>query len=174
MKYSCTINAWAFVAMSVIFGCSTELKPANVKVEDVRRHYYPVMVGEILTLSYEIENIGDEPLVISEIQTTCGCISKDAGRKIIPRGQKTILNFEYDSSKNLGYVEHEIRLYGNFDTTNVLKLYFDVNVVPDADYTKDYEALHKESFRERVRDKKGDRETNRKSYYVDSVFKAPQ
>lgn len=164
-----TINIIIIVFLSVIYGCSTELKPTSVKINDPVRHYYPIMTGEILTLSYEIENTGKEPLVISEIQTTCGCVATDEKRRVIPEGQKAVINFEYDSSKNIGYVEHEILLYGNFENSSICKLYFDVNVVPGSDYTEDYEVLHKE--REKKNIFKKSTSSGKKNYYVDSVTK---
>ena len=157
------INIFITAFLSVIYyGCSSELKPTSVIINDTVRHYYPIATGDILKLSYEIENTGKEPLVISEIQTTCGCIATDNQRKVIPEGQKATINFEYDSSKNIGYVEHEILLYGNFENSSFYKLYFDVNVVPGTDYTEDYEILSKE------------RKNNisvKKNYYIDSLTK---
>ena len=158
------INIIIIAFLSVIYGCSTELKPTSVRINDTVRHYYPIMTGETLTLSYEIENTGKDPLVISEIQTTCGCIATDNKRRVIPEGQKAIINFEYDSSKNIGYVEHEILLYGNFENSSIYKLYFDVNVVPGSDYTEDYEVLHKEI-------EKKNTSSGKINYYVDSVTK---
>ena len=54
--------------------CDKQLKPASVIVVDPIRHYYPVIQGEMMDLSYEIENTSDNPLFIQELQTTCGCI----------------------------------------------------------------------------------------------------
>lgn len=164
------INTIIISSILSIYGCSTELKPTSVSINDTVRHYYPIMTGEILNLSYEIENTGKEPLVISEIQSTCGCIATDDKRKVIPEGQKAILNFEYDSSKNIGYVEHEILLYGNFENSSIRKLYFDVNVVPGADYTEDYEVLYKEREK-RNPILKENKSANRKNYYVDTITK---
>lgn len=168
MKY---INLIILSSILSICGCSTELKPTSVRINDTIRHYYPIMTGEVLRLSYEIENTGKEPLVISEIQTTCGCITTENERKVIPDGQKAIINFEYDSSKNIGYVEHEIMLYGNFENSSVYKLYFDVNVVPGADYTEDYEVLYKEREKHNSILKKNNSNSNKKNYYVDKSTK---
>ena len=157
-----------FAAMTITNGCSTKMEYTTVKINDEIRHYYPIMAGRKLVLSYEIENTGKAPLVISEIQTTCGCITSTEERLIVPEGQKSILNFEYDSSKNIGYVENEILLYGNFDSTSVYRLYFDINVVPHADYTKDYEELYNESVDKKIiSSKKEEDRKNRKNYYTD-------
>lgn len=153
-------------------GCSTELKPTTVSVNDAIRHYYPVITGKILSLDYEITNTGEEPLVISEIQSTCGCISTMEDRVVVPKGKTTTLKFLYDSSKNIGYVAHEILLYGNFDTTSVYRLYFDINVVPHPDYTKDYEELYEEALAKQiVHGEKEENRKNRKNYYIDRITK---
>lgn len=166
MEYRIINKIFIGTAIAMIYGCSSELKPTSIKVTDNVRHYYPIMTGEILTLSYEIENTGKNPLIISDIQTTCGCITTSNNRKIIPQGQKSILNFKYNSSKNFGYVEHKILLYGNFDSTNVYKLYFDINVISDTNISKDYEVLYKENVSKKV-----NKITNKKYYYVDSLTK---
>lgn len=99
-------------------------------VEDPIRHYYPILEGDELQIVYDIWNTGRNPLVISEIQTSCGCIAYDDAKRIVPPGDKERLTFRYDSSKNRGLVSHQIRLYGNFDSQSMMLLEFDVYVVP--------------------------------------------
>lgn len=148
-------------------GCSSELKKTTAQVKDPIRHYYPVMAGDVLSLEYEIANTGKAPLVISDIQTTCGCVVPASKRMVIPAGRAASLQVEYNSAKNVGYVEHEVLLYGNFDTASVCRLHFDLNVVPHADYTKDYEELYGESVHDR---KPGNAFSGRKAhYYIDAA-----
>lgn len=132
-----------------VISCNVRLEPVQVRVEDPVRHYYPMIAGEKLNISYEIRNEGDSPLVISEVHPSCGCISSVPSRLVVPPGKKSSLGFVYDSSKNLGYVHNVIRLYGNFSSGPVLELEFDVNVVPPADYVPDYEELSRNSRADR-------------------------
>lgn len=144
----------AFTAFLLcLSACKHQLQTTTISIVDEHRHYYPVQMGDKIWLDYEITNTGKVPLVISEIQTTCGCISTDKKRKVIPAGEKTILKFKFDSSKNLGYVQHEILLYGNFDTTSVYRLQFDINVIPHTDYTRDYEQVYATSSEKEKTDK---------------------
>ena len=73
-------------------------------------------------------------------------------------------------AKNIGYVQHVIRIYGNIHPNGMVKLVFDVNVVPHADYTRDYEELYKEEV-ERSALVRGlvDGDESEKGYYVDDV-----
>lgn len=135
----------AFAVALPLSSCKDkDLKEAKVDIKDMKdRHYYPVIQGEMLPITYEIDNTSDVPLVIQEIQTSCGCIIPfdDLPIMVLP-GQKNTVRLGYDSNKNTGYVAHQIYLYGNFTDSTKRVLTFDTNVVPPADYTRDYEVLY--------------------------------
>lgn len=132
-------------ALFCFVSCDKELRPAAVEIVDPVRHYYPVVQGELMPITYEIENTSDEPLVIQEIQTTCGCIIPGDDLPIVVLPKKTgKIHLTYNTTKNTGAVDHYIWLYGNFTDSNYRELNFDTNVVPPADYTRDYEQLYHE------------------------------
>lgn len=166
--------AIAFVmAVAVPFTACTDkdLKEAEVVIMDQKnRHYYPVIQGEILPLEYEIENVSDEPLVIQEIQTSCGCLIPfdDLPIMVLPKNRNKI-RLGYNSNKNTGYVRHQIYLYGNFKDSTMRLLTFDTNVVPPADYTRDYEVLyHDEAQRPKTKiEDLVDGNSVNKGYYTD-------
>lgn len=118
------------------------------------------MEGDELWIVYNLRNTGKNPLVISEIQTSCGCIDHDDGKRIIPPGDEERLEFRYNSAKNRGLVRHQIRLYGNFESQSMMLLEFDVQVIPPSADGSDYE----ESL---LRSKRKERPDN---YYVDGAF----
>jgi len=125
--------------------CDKQLKPASVIVVDPIRHYYPVIQGEMMDLSYEIENTSDNPLFIQELQTTCGCIvSRDELPIVILPHKIGYVHLTFNTIKNTGYVDHFIYCYGNFQDSTCVELEFDTNVVPRADYVHDYEQLWQE------------------------------
>ena len=41
--------------------CKKNIGLTTVSVADSVRHYYPLIAGQVLNLSYEIENTGDQP-----------------------------------------------------------------------------------------------------------------
>lgn len=132
---------------TMLWSCDKELKPVEVEIIDPVRHYYPVVQGEQMPITYEIENISKDPLVIQEIQTTCGCIipSDELPIVILPN-KKGKINLLYNTTKNTGAVEHFVWLYGNFSDSTYRELNFDTHVVPPADYTRDYEQLYQEDI----------------------------
>ena len=153
----------------LLMACKRQLKPVEVEITDPKRHYYPVIQGELLGITYDIENISDHPLFIREIQTTCGCLlPQDKLPIVIPPKQTTKLHLAYNSTKNTGYVQHYAWIYGNFKDSTWRELQFDTNVVPPVDYTPDYEELYHnvETRNPNMRDLVDGKSTE-KGYYTD-------
>lgn len=126
-------------------GCRKEVRPTSMTIKDSVRHYYPIKQGQQLDIMFTITNTGDAPLIISEMQPSCGCIILDkSSHIIIPEDGIRQFKATYNSIKNVGEVVHRIRIFGNMLPDGRAELKFDVNVVPDADYTRDYEELYQE------------------------------
>lgn len=160
--------AAVLLGCATLTGCKKRIGMTTVEVPDSVRHYYPVIAGQELNLMYDLTNTGDQPLIIRDIQPSCGCIvTMPPSRMVLP--EKSIrLKFTYQSAKNIGYVQHVIRIYCNVPPNGIVKLVFDTNVVPHADYTRDYEELYKEAVeRNQLIKGKVDGEVNEQGYYVD-------
>lgn len=149
--------------------CERQLKSVDVEITDPKRHYYPVIQGELLGITYDIENTSDHPLFIKEIQTTCGCMTNlDKLPIVILPKQTGKVHFTYNSTKNTGYVEHFAWLYGNFADSLWRELQFDTNVVPPVDFTPDYEELyHKVGTKDPDMKDLVDGKATEKGYYTD-------
>lgn len=123
----------------------SENQKTTVEILDNNRHYYPVLQGQEKTMVFPIINKGKHPFVLSDIVVSCGCIIvKKASIQHIPAEGEGRLILEFDTTKNIGYVQHYITLYGNLENKENVEVVFDLNIVPDAHYTKDYEELFKE------------------------------
>lgn len=167
MKYN--IFTYFLLALLSVSCADIKNRKTTIEVVDNNRHYYPVLAGQKLDIVFPIKNTGNNPLVISDVITSCGClVSKKSSIEAIPEGDERLLILEYNSAKNVGFVEHYITLFGNFEGTDMYEIKFDVNVVPSAHYTKDYEELYQEE-----KDKDGniksfvDGDENNKGYYMD-------
>lgn len=163
-------------AILLLISCEKELKPVHVVVVDPVRHYYPVIQGELMGVTYELENVDEDPLFIREVQTTCGClVPRDELPIVILPHKSGFVHLDFNTIKNTGYVCHYVYCYGNFADSTYIELSFDTNVVPRADYIRDYEQLwteqtnHKGSMREFV-----DGTTAQKGYYTEDAATAKQ
>ena len=119
-----------------------ELKPADIRLIDPVRHYYPVLQGEMMSVTFEMENRSDHPLFIQEVQTTCGClVSRDDLPIIVLPHKHGFVHLQFNTIKNS---DHFVYCYGNFKDADFVELEFDTNVVPQGDAYRDYEDLWRE------------------------------
>ena len=135
-------TALLLVALAALSACKKQLHPVSVIVTDPVRHYYPVIQGEMMGVTYEVENVSKHPLFIQEIQTSCGClVPRDELPIVVLPHKKGFVHLEFNTIKNTGYVHHYVYCYGNFADSSCIEMQFDTNVVPSADYNHDYEEL---------------------------------
>jgi len=127
------------------------------------------VMGEDLEMVYRIANIGDEPLVITDIQPSCGCVATDGKTEaIIPPGSESKLSFKFDTNKNIGYVRHTIYIYGNIKPNGMAQMVFDTNIVPPTTSSVDYEEnWHERKAKEIAVKGLVDGTTGQKGYWVD-------
>ncbi len=152
---------------SLTSGCERRILPTALCVTDSVRHYYPIVAGEKLNFSFVLRNIGDSPLLLDDIQPSCGCIVGKLTGNIIPPHDSLTVAFTFDSSKNVGYVKHAIRLYGNILPRGMATLVFDVNVVPPSDHDPDYEEVyHEQQAASSTLEELVDGKPSEKGYYV--------
>lgn len=171
MKYNYT-NYIFLAGIIFLFGSCLDIanRKTTMEIQDNHRHYFPVLAGQEKDLSFKLKNTGPNPLMITDIITSCGCLKlgDGVGTFSVPPGKERILTLSYNSSKNVGYVKHYIALYGNFEKSPYQEIVFDIHVVPNALYTQDYEELYADEIK-RQGDLKVlvDGAENNKGYYMD-------
>lgn len=135
-------------ALCMVLGmtsCKKRVEMTQILIQDSIRHYYPMIQGSDLILTFRVANIGETPLVLTDVQPSCGCVSGDyTGELIIPPNKETLLKFTYHSERNSGYVRHTVRIFGNIAPSGMASMTFDTNVVPPAISSPDYEQLRKD------------------------------
>lgn len=58
--------------------------------------------GEIATFNFRFKNTGKSDLVITQVQTTCGCTVSKFPRKAIKPGEGDVIKVTFDSSNRKG------------------------------------------------------------------------
>jgi hypothetical protein len=143
----------------------TDIKKTKFELKFPKRKYFAIQQGQKLHLVYKIENVGDEMLFISNVQTSCGCLTSTFPKTPIATGSMGIIKLVFDSSKSVGFVEHYFTIVSNSE-----KLYkeykFEVNVVPSSMHSKDYEEVYFEKVKEGVIKEAVDGDNTEKGYEV--------
>ncbi len=133
----------------LLTACHKRIDPTDIRILDIDRHYYPVVQGEDVRMSYVLINDGKHPLVISDIQPASLHIelAKEAPR-LIPAGDSARLCFVFHTDRNVGLTEHKIRLFANIESVNglvdslhtgVVVIRFDIPIVRPSLDGSDYE-----------------------------------
>lgn len=159
-----------FVGMAVmsLTSCHKTLKPVAVGIKDSIRHYYPVVLGDELSIDCEITNKGDENLAITEIQPSNFSIVLTSHMPgVIPPGKSETLTFVYHTEKNVGFSQHVIRLFGNVYPEGVAELTFDTHIVRPTVDSFDYEEVYYRQKQSEL-DVLVDGERGQKGYWTDS------
>lgn len=162
--------SFLILILFTVSACGIKDKKTTLEITDPDRHYYPILQGQELDIVYQIENTGSHPLFITDIHTSCGCILVDeTSSRVLAAGSKGLIRIKYDSKKNIGYAKHYVTIYANLESRERCEATFDLNIVPDALHTKDYEELYKEYKAKNPNMKTStDDSGDNLGYYVDS------
>ena len=142
------------------------VKRTKMEIEDPERHYYPILRGSELNVAYKFYNRGAEPLIIYDVQASCGCIEVDFPTGSIGQDDFGFITLDYDSAKNIGYVEYYITIIANTEKDVFTTIKFDLNVVTSPHYTQDYEEIYMERRKEKLAGEV-DGDLTQQGYYVD-------
>ncbi len=71
-----------------------------------------IIAGEPVTYQFEFRNNTDEPLLIENVRTSCGCTSGDWENKPVLPDSIGKVDIEYDARSN-GYFRKSIKVYFN-------------------------------------------------------------
>lgn len=136
------------IGMMLLTSCHKKLEPTAIEIEDSIRHYPATVLGDDLEMVYVVRNIGNEMLMISDIQPAVPTIEVDkANVDMIPPGEEALLKFVYHSDKNIGLARHIIRLFGNIYPSGVAEIIFDTHVVRPSIDLSDYEEYYHEKLK---------------------------
>lgn len=139
---------WLFFTVIILSSCNfrrpslENVERTKMEIIDTKRHYYPILRGSELTAAYKFYNRGNAPLIIYDVQASCGCIDVNFPSGSIGKDDFGFITLDYDSAKNIGYVEFYVTIVANTEKDIFNTIKFDLNVVTSAHYTKDYEEIY--------------------------------
>lgn len=166
-------NVFSILVIFLLFSSCNFRKPnldrvkrTKMEIIDPERHYYPILRGSELTAAYKLYNRGDEPLIIYDVQASCGCIEIDFPETSIGKDDFGFIILDYDSAKNIGYVEFFVTILANTEGDVFTTIKFDLNVVTSPHYTQDYEEIYLQRRKEKLAGEV-DGDLTEQGYYTD-------
>lgn len=90
-----------------------------------------------VTAEFEMKNSGSEPLIISDVRTSCGCTTVSFPRHAITAGQTFKVTTTYDA-KQMGHFDKQIGIYSNMPGKPMMLSLRGVVVGEIADFKGEY------------------------------------
>ena len=89
------------------------LSNAKIEFKEKQHDFGDVVQGEAVTYKFTFTNSGTEPLMILNVQTTCGCTAPEWPKKPIPPGESGEIVVTFNSTKKMGRINKIITVYTN-------------------------------------------------------------
>ncbi|MCB9202982.1 MAG: DUF1573 domain-containing protein [Flavobacteriales bacterium] len=102
-------------------------KQKVLKFDALVHDFGAVKKGDKVKTYFKFTNVGEKPITINYVQTSCGCTAPQYPKEpILPNASDSIL-LEYNSAGNEGIVEKKATVYTNTDATEILTIKGKVN-----------------------------------------------
>lgn len=93
----------------------------SIEFETKRYKFEPVVSGEKVKTTFKFTNTGDEPLLISDVKTSCGCTASSYPKEPVAPGESAEIEAVFDTSGKSGAQTKNITVMTNTDpSSNVL------------------------------------------------------
>jgi hypothetical protein len=123
----CLAFAWQAVAQK-----ETAKKPlsnAQIQFSEKVHDFGDLTQGDVVTCKFQFQNTGTEPLMLLQVQTTCGCTAPEWTKKPVPPGESGEIVVTFNSAKKMGRINKVITVYSNGQKPEE-KLKIVANVLP--------------------------------------------
>jgi len=85
------------IGFTVTASAQTDNK-AEFKFTEEKHDFGKVPQGKPVTVKFEYTNVGEEPLILSNVQPTCGCTIADFTKTPVLKGAKGIITITYNAA----------------------------------------------------------------------------
>jgi Protein of unknown function (DUF1573)/NPCBM-associated, NEW3 domain of alpha-galactosidase len=114
MKFFCQVTTILFVAAFSAVNAQTLNTGAAITWEKNEHDFGEITEGEKVEYTFKFTNTGTEPLVITNVQVTCGCTTpKGWPRDPIASGKKAELIVQFNSTGKIGRQNKVVTIISN-------------------------------------------------------------
>lgn len=88
-------------------------KQAAIKFDKEEHDFGTLLQGEVVSYSFHFTNTGSQPLIISEVGSSCGCTVGDYPREPIAPGKTGAIKVTYNSAGHNGFQSRFLTVMSN-------------------------------------------------------------
>jgi len=97
-------------------GSKKPLSKAEILFREKQFEFGDISQGEKVSKKFVFRNTGTEPLMILNVQTTCGCTASDWPKSPLAPGDSSSIQVTFNSAKKQGRINKIITVYSNSQT----------------------------------------------------------
>ena len=85
----------------------------EIKFKETKHNFGFVHEGDTVRLSYELKNVGDKALIISDYEVECGCTVMEKVYKSIEPGETYIIKVTFDTHQKYDRQDRIVKIISN-------------------------------------------------------------
>ncbi len=91
------------------------LPQTTVEVDSIKYHFGNIPSNEKQHHTYILKNTGDNPLIIKDVQVSCGCTVSEYSKEPTKPGENAEVSIVFDPESKEGHTEKALHVYANID-----------------------------------------------------------
>jgi hypothetical protein len=104
-----------------------KLPKTTMEVAETKFDFGKMKDGDVVSHDYVIKNTGNAPLMVANVQTSCGCTAPSFPKEPVMPGQEAIITLEFNSAGKEGQVVKNALIIANTDNSP-FSIGFEANV----------------------------------------------
>ena len=84
-------------------------------LDSMNKDFGKITEGKILDVTFRFKNIGNKPLVISNVTASCGCTIPEIPKKPFAPGETGVIKASFNSSGKQGTQSKQVNVFANLD-----------------------------------------------------------
>jgi len=100
-------------ALVCFIGIAAINAQAKFKFDSETIDYGTIEKGSDGVRVFEFTNVGNEPLVISDVKSSCGCTVPEKPKNAIAPGERGQIKVKYDTQNKIGPIRKTVTVYSN-------------------------------------------------------------
>jgi len=94
--------AGSYTAQAQTTGATTKTAGAQIKFTEEKYDFGSIKQGDIVDHVFKFKNTGTQPLVISNVQASCGCTIPDWTKEPVAPGKTGMISAKFNSAGKMG------------------------------------------------------------------------
>ncbi|MGZ4033587.1 MAG: DUF1573 domain-containing protein [Bacteroidia bacterium] len=99
--------------LSILLSTSIKSFSQEIKFKETKYNFGFVHEGDTVKINYELKNVGDSPLLITDYQVECGCTRMEKVEYAIEPGETYVIKVSFDTHEKYDRQDRTVSIISN-------------------------------------------------------------